>query len=427
MFDTNTMVKAAESAKPLLKKMIPLPLLQKGKNRIIANHLRKLSKERMPYKSGYYPLGVNLIGDIESEAGLGQSCRLTAAVLEQTGVPLNIFQYSVLGNDAGKDDSWKYKLSDALKYDINLIHINPLELGTAYCQMERSAWDYRYNIAFWLWELEEFPDKWTPYFSCLDEIWAPSEFICDAIKKKTKLPVKCMPYYVPVPVCTKCERKDFGLPDDKFLFLMMYDSHSCTERKNPFAVMQAFKKAFAKEDRRVGLVIKIGHCMQQDREKINSMMEGYTNIYLLQDRLERGMVNSLIQCVDVVVSLHRAEGFGLVLAEAMLLGTPVIATNWSANTEFMNPQIACMVDYQFCTIEKGLPPFPAGCRWADPDIGQAADYMKKLCDDQMYYEKLSIKAKEYVEQRLGMERALGCMRTRLEEIRSALEENHVHY
>ena len=93
------------------------------------------------------------------------------------------------------------------------------------------------------------------------------------------------------------------------------------------------------------------------KKKIQNVLDGYTNVYLIEGTLNRDQVNSLTKCVDVVVSLHRAEGFGLVLAEAMLLGTPTIATNWSSNTEFMNKDVACMVDYKLITIERDIPPF----------------------------------------------------------------------
>ena len=329
---------------------------------------------------------------------------------------LPIYKYEQLGAEGQGDHSWENRLSKELPYDVNLIHINPHELGLAFIQQDASVWNYRYNIGYWLWELEEFPDEWIPCFQCLDEIWAPSEFICNAIRKKTTLPVRCMPYYVDVHIGTIYDRKHFGIPEDKFLYLMMYDQSSCMERKNPIGVLNAFKMAFEKENENVGLVIKINNPTPESRKQIRSVLDGYTNVYLIEETLSRDEVNSLTKCVDVVVSLHRAEGFGLVLAEAMLLGTPTVATNWSSNTEFMNENVACMVDYELITIEKDMPPFKAGNRWADANLDQAAEYMKKLYEDKEYYEMIRKNAKEYAKEKLGMDQAAGRIRERLKEI-----------
>lgn len=403
--------------KPVLIKLLPLSLLRKMKRSMIANSYGKLEKlDILPYENGRYEHGVNLIGNICAESGLGQSCRLVASALDKTGFPLSIYKYEQLGAEGQGDHSWKNRLSKELPYDVNLIHINPHELGLAFIQQDASVWNYRYNIGYWLWELEEFPDEWIPCFQCLDEIWAPSEFICNAIRKKTTLPVRCMPYYVDVHIGTIYDRKHFGIPEDKFLYLMMYDQSSCMERKNPIGVLNAFKMAFEKENENVGLVIKINNPTSESRKQIRSVLDGYTNVYLIEETLSRDEVNSLTKCVDVVVSLHRAEGFGLVLAEAMLLGTPTVATNWSSNTEFMNENVACMVDYELITIEKDMPPFKAGNRWADANLDQAAGYMKKLYEDKEYYEMIRKNAKEYAEEKLGMDQAAGRMRERLKEI-----------
>lgn len=403
--------------KPVLIKLLPLSLLRKMKRSMIVNSYGKLEKlDILPYENGRYEHGVNLIGNICAESGLGQSCRLVASALDKTGFPLSIYKYEQLGAEGQGDHSWANRLSKELPYDVNLIHINPHELGLAFIQQDTSVWNYRYNIGYWLWELEEFPDEWTPCFQCLDEIWAPSEFICNAIRKKTTLPVRCMPYHVDVSIGTIYEREHFGIPEDKFLYLMMYDQSSCMERKNPIGVLNAFKKAFDKQNQSVGLVIKINNPTPESRKQIRSVLDGYTNVYLIEETLSRDEVNSLTKCVDVVVSLHRAEGFGLVLAEAMLLGTPTIATNWSSNTEFMNEDVACMVDYELTTIEKDMPPFKAGNRWADADLEQAAGHMRKLYEDREYYEVIRNNAKEYAEEKLGMEQAAGRMRERLKEI-----------
>lgn len=410
-------IKTTNWLKPLLLKIFPYELLRTYKSKMINRSFKKLEKVKRPvYKAGFYPHGINIIGNIKAETGLGQSCRLVAGLIEKSGIPFSIYQYDQLGILKTGDTSWEEKISKELSYDINLIHINPHELGIAYMQMDTRMWEHRYNIAYWLWELEEFPDEWIPCFNCVNEIWTPSEFISTAIRKKTSLPVRTIPYYLELESGTSFNRKFFGLPEDRFLFLMMYDHSSVMERKNPIGALKAFKKAFSKENLKVGLVIKINNCIDEDLKQIRSILDGYENVYFIKETLNRNQVNNLIQCVDVFVSLHRAEGFGLVLAEAMYLGTPTIATNWSANTEFMNEDVACMVDYSLITIEKDLPPFKAGNRWADPDIEDAARWMRRLHEDEEYYKKISEAARKHVVETLGIKKNGKLIEKRIEQI-----------
>ncbi|MCI8285806.1 MAG: glycosyltransferase [Firmicutes bacterium] len=416
------LIKTARVMKPILIKILPVGFLRKAKRTIVSNSLKKLWKEgKEPYEANRYPKGINLIGNIKAETGLGQSCRLLASILDNTEYPINIYQYSQLGIQKESDTAYDNRINSELIYDINVIHINPHEMAVAYLDIDKSAWDYRYNIAYWLWELEDFPDEWTSCFNYLDEIWAPSEFICESIRKKTDKPVKCIHYHITAEITKEYARSDFNLPEDKFLYLMMYDHGSCVERKNPMGVIKAFKKAFPKEETKVGLVIKINNASNEDDEIIQDLCREYTNIYLIKETLEKSAVNSLIKCADAVVSLHRAEGFGLVMAEAMLLGTPVIATNWSANTEFMNSDTACMIDYEIATLKKDISLYKAGSRWASPDINQAAMYMRKLHEDKTYYTEISQKAQQYIQKELSLKNAALKSEDRIKEIYYTLE------
>ena len=203
-----------------------------------------------------------------------------------------------------------------------------------------------------------------------------------------------------------------------FLFLMMYDRTSMTERKNPEAVIQAYKKAFTRQDK-AGLVIKINNCTHEEINVLKKSLEDYPNVFFISQIMDRSHVNSLIRCVDAVVSLHRAEGFGLVLAEAMMLGTPTIATNWSSNTEFMTSDTSCLVDCQLVELKKDLGLFKKGNRWAEPDVEQAADYMRCLYHDPKYAHEMAERAKAYIEERLSMKQIVGIIEERIGEIYEA--------
>lgn len=404
--------------KPVLLKIFPKEVLQKAKKKWLYKNIKQLAEvEVAPYSRDMFPEGINLIGNIKGSSGLGQSARLLALELESTKYPVDIVQHSISDKLNISDTTYDEKLVKEGKYGINIFHINMHEFATAYMQLGKRLWDNHYNIGFWLWELEEFPDEWIPCINLLDEIWTPAEFVSDSIRKKTDKPVVTIPYYVTAPVKSEYDRMYFNLPNDQFLFMMLFDSGSMIERKNPTAVIEAYKKAFNK-DENVGLVIKMNGYNEDDVTYIHSLLEGYENIHIITESFSKVEVNSLIRAVDVVVSLHRAEGFGLVLAEAMINETPCIATNWSANTEFMNEDVACMVDCDIVTIDKEIGPYAPGNHWAEAKVEQAAGFMRKLYDDPTYYNEKKVKAKEYIDAKLDLDRITNMIEDRIQFIQS---------
>ncbi len=414
---SNTFLSLVDRCKPILLKVLPIKVLRKIKRLFIVKSYKSLEKLKIqPFKRNVYKDGINLIGNIRAEIGLGQSCRLIANMLNESNVDFSILNYVQVSALRMNDTTWDYKISNRALFNINIIHINPYELGIAYLKIKKDTWNYRYNIAFWLWELEEFPDEWTECIPYLDEIWTPSDFASESIRKKTDKPVLTIPYYVTAPVDKIYDRSYFRLPEDKFLFLIMYDSNSTMERKNPLGAIQAYMRAFGKENKDVGLVIKINNMQKKDMESIQKIMNDYENIYYITDVLQKSQVNSLIKCVDVYVSLHRAEGFGLVLAEAMLLGTPTISTNWSSTIEFMNEEIACLVDYELVEIKDECGPYKPGNRWAEPNIVCASKHMVRLFEDKEKYNSIVVKAKRHVENYLGKEKAIRLIEKRVAEI-----------
>jgi len=403
--------------KPILIKILPIDILRSVKRGLVNNCInRDLNEGNKQFNMDKNPNGINLIGLIKAEVGLGQSCRLIAEAIDYSNIDYTIFNQVQINSCRQEDTSWDDKITNTTPYNINIIHINPPDLAIAYLTLGKSIWDYKYNVAFWLWELEDFPKEWSNCFNIVNEIWSPSEFVSESIRKKTSLPVHTMIYPISAPVDEAYDRKYFKLPEDKFLFLCMYDSNSMTDRKNPMGVINAFKEAFKPSDLHVGLVVKINNPDDRDLELIKSMLEKYANIYIIQEIMSKIEVNSLIKNVDVFVSLHRAEGFGLPLAEAMLIGTPTIATNWSANTEFMNDDVSCMVDYKLIMIEKDYGVYKKGNRWADPDIKQAAQCMIKLYEDKSFYNKISKSAQNYIQNNLNLEKASKAIENRINNI-----------
>jgi glycosyltransferase involved in cell wall biosynthesis len=269
---------------------------------------------------------------------------------------------------------------------------------------------------FWLWESGEFPENWLPALNLADEIWTPSEFSGAAVRKATDKPVTVMPYYIEVPINENIDRDYFKLPEDQTLFLCSYDSGSVMFRKNPDGVINAYKRAFPSERPDCGIVIKVGGAPKDEVRELKAELSAYRNVYFITDYLSRVDMNSLIACCDAYISLHRAEGFGLVCAEAMYLGKPVVATNWSANTEFMNSGNACLVDYELKPLEEAIGPFKAGTMWAEPDAAQAAMCVRRVYEDAGYRAAIGSAAAESIRRELNIEKSARAVRTRLTQL-----------
>lgn len=374
-------------------------------------------KMMLDKRKAVFPCGVNLVGYIRGDFGLGESCRLVAGALKTSGIPFSVYRVPIHGDAPENNMDWVGNEQESLPYCVNLIHLNPDGMARDIWKLGTKIFANRYNIGFFLWEQMDFPQQWDCILELVDEIWTPAEFVSRSIQKRTQKPVFTMPYGLLKPnVLENCNRKYFGLPENVCLFLVSYDGYSCSERKNPMASVRAYCNAFSQSEACVGLVIKATHASDEDLQAFQQMLKGYPNIYVLTDSFSKAEFNSLLQCIDVYVSLHRAEGFGLVMAEAMMLGTAVIATNWSANTEFMNDEVAWMVPADIIELDKDVFPYQKGTHWAQPDEKNAAKGMQELFKNKKMRQQLCANAQRHIEMVLSQQMAAERMKKRLSKL-----------
>ena len=294
------------------------------------------------FKKDAFPNGLNIIGLIKGQMGLGESVRLLIKGASHTNLDVSLIDFDYIDYINRDDMTYINKISNKFIYNINIFHLNPPELLFSLFYYGKKVFHKRYNIGFWLWEFQELPKEWEKAFYLVDEIWTPSKFITETLSQYTDKPIKTFHYPIQVNVKQDLDRKYFTLKDDHFIFITLFDFNSSMERKNVFASIKAFNESFRLTDS-VSLVIKMNHTKEEDLKKLEEFTLNNPNIILMTDVLSRIEVNSLIDCCDALISLHRCEGFGLTLAEAMYLGKPTIATNYSANTEFMNAENSCLV------------------------------------------------------------------------------------
>mgnify|MGYP006096361345 FL=1 len=219
--------------------------------------------------------------------------------------------------------------------------------------------------------------------------------------EKSPIPVVTIPHSVRSMNQPYLKRAFFNLPADRFLFLSMYDVHSTRERKNPEGAIDAYKLAFPNITSHTALVVKVNNASEAELTEIQDFIGNRSDIILINRILSRYEVDSLISCCDCFISLHRSEGFGLVIAEAMTLGKPVIATNWSGNQDFMNTENSGCVNYSLTKLEKNYGPYDAGQLWAEPDLDHAASLIKKIFSDKSYRESIGGHASDAMTKKLS--------------------------
>ncbi|MBV8516161.1 MAG: glycosyltransferase family 4 protein [Acidobacteria bacterium] len=275
------------------------------------------------------------------------------------------------------------------RYRATLVYVNGDRMPAVREQRPRVFRSGAYTIGGWHWELPELPDTWIASAEALDEIWAPSAFVQSAIGRKVAIPVVHMPPGVAVTDVEPCTPQDLGVPPRRFTFLCTFDFDDVVERVNPFAAIEAFRRAFPQDDS-VALLVKTTNT------DLTEAVRGIANVYRVDRELPRAQMHGLLSSCDAVVSLHRAESFGLTLAEAMDLGKPVIATAWSGNMDFMHAGNSCPVAYELVTLDRAHGPYAAGQRWAEPDVDHAAHCMRRLVDDAEFRARIGARARETI-------------------------------
>jgi glycosyltransferase involved in cell wall biosynthesis len=340
--------------------------------------------------------GFNVIGYASANLGLGAAARTTIRLLLECGRPVAVVDVDAGFGRSGVDHSFDHLRVGAGReppHAINLIHLNPPEYE-AFCK-KGFTWlrpGERFNALVPFWELPVVPQCWIPPLRRLDLILAPTRYIEHMMAVQAGgVPVRHYPQTVFIPPGIAPDRAAFALPADALLFVMGFEMFSDINRKNPWAAIEAFDRAFTKGDN-VALVVKVNNpgalaSFAAPLEKLRAAAERNGRILIIDRPLSHRDVLTLYASCDVLVSLHRAEGLGLSPMEAMALGKPVIATDWSGNMDFMTDANSCLVGHRLVAArsdaQSGYNPVYVGADtvWADPDIDEAASWMRRLAAD----------------------------------------------
>ena len=237
----------------------------------------------------------------------------------------------------------------------------------------------------WWWEVSAFPERWLRSFDYLDELWVGSHFVADALGAVSPVPVVRVPVPLALDPPAAIDRAALGLPTDRFTFLFVYDYDSVAARKNPLGAIEAFARACpVGPEHGAALVLK---CLASEshadaHQAVVDAAARHEHVHVIDTKLPAAEKNGLMAACDAYLSLHRSEGFGLTIAEAMLLGKPVIATDYSGPRDFLTAANGYPVDYTLVPIGPGNDPYPAEGEWAEPDLDHAATQIRAVLADQ---------------------------------------------
>jgi len=362
--------------------------------------------------------GVRVTGYLSDESGWGAAGRGYARALRRLQVPMRIHDVSALTTNRSQDHSLvvAHTTEDT---DVNLVCVDAGQHFALLSEVGESFFAGHYNIGAWAWELPHFPESWYNRFAYYDEIWVGTSFIAATLSPISPVPVVRIPPVVsPTQGSRLRGRRRLNVDYGTFVFAFMFDVHSHLPRKNPHAIIAAFRRAFPQR-KDVRLVLKSvngaadpdGYAELRQRAA-GARIDFYDEYWPAQD------VHDLMAACDAYVSLHRSEGTGLTIAEAMACGKPVITTDWSGNTDFADISNSFPVGYELTTVASNVGPYKAGETWAEPDEEHAAWLMRQVVDDSTLAARRAHAARRRIRRDFSEEAVAALVRQRLDAIRS---------
>jgi glycosyltransferase involved in cell wall biosynthesis len=371
-------------------------------------------------RSGPAKDGVLFIGYVEACLGLGESLRGLISAVAKTALPFAVYPFSVNVETRRIGPFMEDRYDRGGRYEVNVIEMAADQFPHSLSEMGERRTRNSYNILRTYWELPEAPREWAPMLDRIDEIWVPNDFVARAFRVIFDGPIIVVPPCVEVgSEAYSFSRAHFGMERDRFYFMFSFDYFSFPARKNPLGVLRAFQAAFPDRTESAGLVIKSTSAAQhypRIKAAIAQAARRDPRIVVIDRIVSRNEMLSLIRQSDCYVSLHRSEGFGLGMAEAMALGNPVIGTNYSGSTDFLSDRTGFPVPYVLRPLRHREHVCSEGQKWAEPDRDAAVEIMQRVFRDRDERRQRAAAAKALVEARYSRKNVGRIVERRLQQI-----------
>ncbi|UTX46907.1 glycosyltransferase [Chryseobacterium sp. MA9] len=365
-------------------------------------------------------LGINVFGFINGEFGIAEATRLNCKAMQSAGIPLNLMNYDVRTNHDNNDQTFT-RFSDKADHPINLVQVSASvsEMSNFFEYFDYSFFERKYNILYMAWESETIPEDYLLNINLFDEVWTPSEYCKKCIEKYIASPVKVIPH--PIDINLKLTEDTDALnfyKEDFFNFLFIFDYNSSIQRKNVLNLIKVFRDTFDGKENNAFLTIKTSKSdkFSLEKQQIKDAIGDSVKIKIVEKIFDKNALNYVISNCDSYISLHRSEGFGLTMAEAMYFGKPVIATGYSGNLQFMNAENSFLVNAEKVSYGSDDLNYDSNTIWSEPSLEEASEYLEKIYHGGADVKEKSDNARETITRDFSLKGVGKLIRKRSEEL-----------
>lgn len=348
--------------------------------------------------------GIAVAGYLRAELGVGEAARRLLDAATRTGLPVSAIAYD---RTEARQQATFAGSEDGRKVDLSVIVVNADQVHRFFAEAAHRLPAGGRRVGLWAWELPDLPPWFDHAFDLVDEVWTMSPFTAQAVEARAPCPVRLMPFPITADAPTDLRRGDLGIPDGPYTFGLAFDVRSVLRRKNPLGLLRAYADAFA-DDGQHHLVLKVMHgdADPGGMEELRWAAASRGDVSIVDEVWSPGAASAFLQLVDCYASLHRSEGYGLAMAQAMAQDTPVVATGWSGNLAYMEPDDTNLVPVSLVAVGHA-PPYPSDGTWAEPDHGAAVEALRAVAADPDAARARARAAGAGVRERFSLDRAAG--------------------